>query len=428
MVSETEQLKQEISNLKLAVGELAILNEIALTIGSIVDLDCVVDLIIQKCVKHLNVDQGAVMLLDEKDKDSPFHTIVRKGDSKTDQLPFRLDAQLTGWMIKNQKPLLSNDIHSDERFQISKKTEMPFNSLLAVPLQLKGKMLGSLIVFNKYCEEGFTDDDKRLLTIIAAQSAQVIEHARLYQEEQELFKMQHEMNVARDIQLNLLPKNNPVIPDYDIYGISMPAKEVGGDYYDFVPLENSKLAFCLGDVSGKGISAAMLMANLQATFRSQIQLSKSTKLCLERSNKLIYHSTDSEKYATFFCGILDSKNNNLCFSNAGHNHPIFITNEGKIKRLQTLGIVLGFLDDFEFSDSKIKIEKGEILVIFSDGISEAMNKNEEEFDEQRLQKIISENKNKSAKEITHLIIESVNNFTGDMPQSDDMTLVVIKRN
>ena len=428
MVSETEQLKHEILKLKLAVGELAILNEIALTISSIVDFDRVVDIIIQKCVKHLHVDQGAVMLLDEKDKDSPFHTVVRKGDSKTDQLPFRLDTQLTGWMIKNKKPLLSNDFHQDERFQISEKTDSPFNSLLAVPLQLKGKMLGSLIVFNKYSEEGFTEDDKRLLTIIAAQSAQVIEHARLYQEEQELFKMQHEMNVARDIQLNLLPKSHPVIPDYDIYGISVPAKEVGGDYYDFVQMENNRLAICLGDVSGKGISAAMLMANLQATFRSQIQLSESTKLCLARSNKLLYHSTDSEKYATFFCGILDSKNNNLCFSNAGHNNPFLVTKEGKIKRLQTVGIVLGFLDDFEFSEVKISFEKEEILLIFSDGISEAMNDMEEEYGEQRLEKLLVENRHLNAESITHLIIDIVNKFADTKEQSDDMTLVVIKRN
>jgi sigma-B regulation protein RsbU (phosphoserine phosphatase) len=428
MASETELLKHEILKLKLAVDELAILNEIALTISSIVDLNHVVDLIIQKCVKHLHVDQGAVMLLDEKDKVTPFHTVVRKGDSKTNQLPFRLDAQLTGWMIKNQKPLLSNDFQHDERFQISKNIDTPFNSLLAVPLQLKGKMLGSLVVFNKYSEEGFTDADKRLLTIIAAQSAQVIEHARLYQEEQELFKIQHEMNVAGEIQLNLLPKDNPAIPDYDIYGISKPAKEVGGDYYDFILLENNKLAFCLGDVSGKGISAAMLMANLQATFRSHIYSTESIKTCIERSNKLLYQNTSSEKYATFFCGILNFHTHQINFSNAGHNNPILITKSGKVQRLQSIGIVLGFIDDFDFSESKLKIDIGETLVIFSDGISEALNYKEEEFEEGRLKNVIIENKTKTAQEITNQIIESVNNFTGDMPQSDDMTLVVIKRN
>ena len=428
MVSESEHLKHEILKLKLAVDELAILNEIALTISSIVDLESVVDLIIKKCIKHLHVDQGAVMLLDEKDKATPFHTIIRKGDSKSDQLPFRLDAQLTGWMIKNQKPLLSNNINQDIRFQLSKKTDSSFNSLLAVPLQLKGKMIGSLMVFNKYCEEGFTDDDKRLLTIIAAQSAQVVENARLYHEEQELFKIHQEMNVAREIQLNLLPSKNPIIQGYDIYGISIPAKEVGGDYYDFITLENEKLAFCLGDVSGKGVSAAMLMANLQATFRSQTQLSESTGLCLNRSNKLLYHSTDSAKYATFFCGILDSKKHEITFSNAGHNNPILITNSGDIKRLQTVGIVLGFLDDFEFSESKISLAQGDILLIISDGISEAMDENEEEYGEERLEQLITENKNQTSERIADLIIESVNNYAGALPQSDDITLVVIKKN
>jgi phosphoserine phosphatase RsbU/P len=428
MLNETEQLKEENAKLKLAVGELAILNEIALTISSIVDLDRVVDFIIQKCVKHLQVDQGAVMLLDEKDKDTPFHTVVRKGDSKTDQLPFRLDAQLTGWMIKNQKPLLSNDFQNDERFKISDNTDSPFNSLLAVPLQVKGKMLGSLAVFNKYAEERFTEADKRLLTIIGTQSAQVIEHARLYQEEQELFKIQHEMNVSRDIQLNLLPKSIPEISGYDIFGESKPAKEVGGDYFDFVPIKNNKLAFCLGDVSGKGISAALLMANLQATFRSHVHSTETIKTCIERSNKLLYQNTSSEKYATFFCGILDYTVNEINFSNAGHNNPIYVTKDGEVKRLQSIGIVLGFLDEFDFSESTLKMEKGELLVIFSDGISEAMNIDEEEYEENKLIKVINENTNKTAQEITNLIIESVNNFSGDIPQSDDITLVVIKRN
>ena len=123
----------------------------------------------------------------------------------------------------------------------------------------------------------------------------------------------------------MLPKKFPDVKGYDIYGISIPAKEVGGDYYDFIKLENSKLAFCLGDVSGKGISAAMLMANLQATFRSHIYTCDSPKACMCWSNRLLYQSTDSEKYATFFCGILDFQLHEINFSNAGHNNPIFIT-------------------------------------------------------------------------------------------------------
>lgn len=427
MENEVDRLRKEVAHLKLAVAELAILNEIAITISSIVDLERVVDVIIQKCVKHLHVEQGAVLLLDESDKDSPLRTVVRKGDSKMEQLPYRLDAQLTGWMIKNQQPLLSNNIQQDDRFQLSDTAEIPFVSLLAVPLQVKGKMIGSLTVFNKHDEKGFTDDDKRLLTIIAAQSAQVIENARLYQEEQELFKIQQEMNVAKEIQLNLLPSENPSVPGYEIYGKSIPAKEVGGDYYDFIPMKNEKLAFCLGDVSGKGVSAAMLMANLQATFRSQTQLSESTCLCLNRSNRLLYHSTDAAKYATFFCGILDSTKHEIIFSNAGHNNPILFTSEGQIERLQTVGIVLGFLDDFEFAEAKIKMNQGDVLVVISDGISEAMNENEEEYGEEKLEKLITENKNLSADKIAELIIESVNNYSGTLPQSDDITLIVIKR-
>jgi len=427
MNNDIQKFEDEISRLKVAVSELAILNEIAVTISSVVDLDQIVHKIIQKCIKHLHVEQGAVMLLDNNDQDAPLRTFVRKGDSKTGQLPYRLDSQLTGWMIKNQQPLLSNDILKDERFQISKEDFVPFKSLLAVPLQLKGKMIGSLMVFNKSSKDEFSENDQRLLTIIGAQSSQVIENARLYKEEQKFRKIQQEMSVAKDIQLNLLPKNTPSIPDYKIFGISIPASEVGGDYFDFITINDNKLAFCLGDVSGKGISAAMLMANLQATFRSQTQMSESTKQCLDRSNKLLYHSTDSAKYATFFCGVLDSGKNIIRFSNAGHNSPIFMTKNKEVKRIQTSGIVLGFLEDYEFTESFISINSGDCMVIFSDGISEAMNAMEEEFGEERLINLLLDSNNQNAESIVKKIIQSVNEFVGAEPQSDDMTVVVIKR-
>ena len=424
---ELEQLKTENQRLRIAVEELSVLNEIATAISSTLELNRVIELIVQKCVKHLKVDQGAIWLLEGSNEATPLKTMVRKVNSAADGLPYRLDTQLTGWMIKNQKPLIIQNLKTDERFQVVKNEDQYIRSLLAVPLQQKGRMIGILTVFNKRGETEFTDDDRRLLTIIGAQSAQVIESARLYLEEQDYQKMQQEMNLAREIQTNLLPSEKPDLKGYEAYGISIPAQEVGGDYYDFISKDSSHLNFCLGDVSGKGMPAALLMANLQATLRGTIMGCKGALDCLKRSNGLLYHSTDQEKYATMFYGILDMVNHQLSFANAGHNNPFLVSQDGTVRRLEAVGIPLGWLEDFEYTEEVVPFNDGDILVVFSDGISEAMNMMEEEFEEEQILTVIKDNLDADTEELTDKLMAQVQEHTGNTPQSDDMTLVVIKR-
>ena len=420
-------LEEENKRLRLAVEELSVLNDIATAIASTQSLDELANLIIQKCVKHLKVEQGAVMLLDEQDQKNPFHTMVRKQDTNLKVLPFRFDAQLAGWMIKNKTPLLINDFIKDQRFRDVASAGMSLRSLLSVPLLLKGRLIGLISVFNKKTEPEFTLDDQRLLAIIAAQSAQVIENARLYQEEQALFRLQEEMRLAREIQMNLLPTGSPGIAGYDIAGKTIPAKEVGGDYFDYIPLNDHCLAFCLGDVSGKGMPAALLMANLQATLRGQAAREISCKDCIERSNRLLFHGTDSTKFATLFYGILNAERHELCYSNAGHDFPLLFSSGKMPSRLKTGGVVLGFVEAFPYSEAKITLNKGDLLVLYSDGITEAMNEREEEFGEQRLAQTIHEYIAEPAESIIDHILGNVRKHSATIAQLDDMTLLVIRR-
>ncbi|MCW8805419.1 MAG: GAF domain-containing protein, partial [Ignavibacteriaceae bacterium] len=168
---EQTKLQEENSRLKVAVEELAILNDIATAITSTQSLEKIVALIVQRCIKHLKVEQGVVMLLDEQDAEKPFQTMIRKQDSSINILPYRFDSQVTGWMLKNKSPLLINDLKGDSRFKFTGETDLPVKALLSVPMSLKGKMIGLLTLFNKKSETGFSTDDQRLLSIIAAQSA-----------------------------------------------------------------------------------------------------------------------------------------------------------------------------------------------------------------------------------------------------------------
>ena len=426
-INKSSALEEENKRLRNAIAELSIINDIATTINSTQPVEQIVDIIVKKCVKHLNVEQGAIMLLDESDKEKPLHTMIREQQSSLDLLPYRFDTQLTGWMLKNQEPLLVNNLKEDERFKDLVDKTTPFESFLSVPLRVKNKMQGILTVFNKRSNEKFSSNDQKLLSIIASQSSQIIENARLLEEERNLQVLQEEMRVAKQTQINLLPKEFPVINGYQIAARTIPAKEVGGDSYDLIQIDDKHFAFCLGDVSGKGMPAAMLMSNLQATLRSFTKTGNLCKDIIANSNNLLYNSTEPSKFATLFYGILNPESNEIVFCNAGHNNPFLFSADGNVKELKTGGLILGCLPGSEYEEENVSINRNDIIVIFSDGISEAMNENEEEYGEERLKEFISNHLDESPDKIIENILSDVRIFVGKAPQWDDMTLLIIKR-
>ncbi|MCG6914361.1 SpoIIE family protein phosphatase [bacterium BMS3Abin03] len=419
-------LVAENQKLKLAVEELSILNDVATAITSTQSLEKVIALMVQRCIKHLKVEQGAVMILDEQDSSKPFQTMIRKQDSALEILPYRFDSQLTGWMLKNKSPLMVNDLKNDKRFNFSGEMDLPVKTILSVPMSLKGRMIGLLTVFNKKSETGFSADDQRLLSIIAAQSAHVLENARLNQKEQDLIKMEEEFRMAKEIQLNILPKEIPTIDRYDIHAVNISAREVGGDYYDFIKLPGEKLAFCLGDITGKGLPAAMLMANLQATLRGQAFTQNSVKDSIKNANILLFNSTASNRFATVFYGVLNYTNNSVTYCNAGHDAPINIKGD-QINRLNEGGLLLGCFDFAEYEEATKSIDVGESIIIYSDGVTEAMNAINQEFGEEKFISIVKANQDLSGKELIDVILKEIKTHSGDIAQSDDITLLIIKR-
>jgi PAS domain S-box-containing protein len=254
-----------------------------------------------------------------------------------------------------------------------------------------------------------------------------IENYRLLEEEKKFIKVQEELRLARDIQQHLLPETPPDIPGYDIAALNIPAKEVGGDYYDFMKISDDKLFFCLGDVSGKGIPAALLVANLQASLHSQSFITHSPGECVRNSNKLIHQNTDFNKFITLFYGLLDTAGGQIIYCNGGHDQPVFMAPGREIKELKTGGIPLGFMADYEYAEEAVSFDDGNLLVLYSDGITEAMNEQEEEFGLERLNTVIKHNQKKGASDMINDILDAVMKFTGETPQMDDMTLMIIKK-
>jgi len=424
---EINKLASENKKLQMAVNELSVLNDIATAVSSTQSLEVVIDQIVFKCIRHLNVEEGAISLLDNADEDQQFHTMIRRQDVTQKQVSFRLDGHVTGWMLKNRKPLLSNNIREDEMFRFFKSDEISFKSMLCVPLMIKGELIGYLAVFNKKHDELFTEEDQRLLSIIASQSAHVIENARLYEEEKKLVSLREEMRLARDIQLNLLPKEVPDIDGYEFAATTIPAQEVGGDYYDFMQLDNGWLGFCVGDITGKGMPAAMLMANLQAALRSQVLAGSNCAGCLKNINKLLYRSTESTKFATVFYGILDPFTSSVMYTNGGHDNPIFLKKDQEPVMLEASGLLLGVMEDVVYGQSTIELNSGDLLILYTDGVTESMNEKREELGIETVLSVVKEYRNESASMIQDKLVRAIRKHAMGVPQSDDITIMIIKK-
>jgi sigma-B regulation protein RsbU (phosphoserine phosphatase) len=421
-------VRRENQRLQRAVEELSILNKIAVAINSSIPLEKILETIISQCTHYLKVEQAAILLVDETAKGKPMHTMIRGWGTGARSLPFRLDTQLLGWMLKKKEPLLVNDFKNSRFYRHTSDQSDPVRSLLSVPLFCRNRVIGLLTVFNKKGGAGFSTDDRRLLAIIGSQSAQAIENARLLKEEQEFVKMRQELRIAYDIQTNLLPHKPPNVRGYDIFGDSVAAKVVGGDYFDYFPIDRDRVVFCLGDVSGKGIPAALLMSHLQATVRSQSFTEAGVSVCVDYCNRMFFHNSPVGSFCSFFMGVLDIKRHHLTYVNAGHNYPFFCSGGRTGCRLCAGDMVLGVLESVNYKEFHLDFAPGDRLVVFSDGITEAMNQDEMEFSDARLGELIAHYKDLGPRELVRTIIRSVREYTGDRPLTDDMTLLVIRRN
>jgi sigma-B regulation protein RsbU (phosphoserine phosphatase) len=427
---EIKRLTKENAQLRRAVDELAILNDLALAISGSLDSEKIMRSIIGKSIRALEAEQGDITLVDEEKSDTG-QTLVRSMVSSTERTPLHLNQNLLGWMQINKKPLMINDPYNDDRFK-NTKWESSIRSLISAPLMARSKLIGILTVYNKDSDSNnrFTESDQRLLSIIAAQSAQVVENARLYEEEQALQFVRRELELASSIQKKLLPSEAPAIEGYSVSGKNLTAQTVGGDYFDFIRIEENRWALCLGDVSGKGLPASLLMSNLQAILRGQVLHLKKPSEILRNANRQLFHSTNSEKFATMFLGILESDRHRLVFSCAGHEYPFILKSDGTHYRLLSGGVPIGVLDNQEYAEESIELEEGDCLFVFSDGITDSINIEDERFGEGRLEKILLELKAKGAgpEEMIKEVFNRSIDHSGQSNRFDDMTAVVITRN
>jgi sigma-B regulation protein RsbU (phosphoserine phosphatase) len=305
---------------------------------------------------------------------------------------------------------------------------------LLLPLKVKEKLPGFISLGPKQSEEPYSSTDLRLLQSVATQTGLALENSQLTaaiaSEVAQRERLNREVEIAREVQERLFPQDHPNVTGLDYCGACRPALGVGGDYYDFLLLSDDKFGIAVGDVSGKGISAALLMASLQASLRGQaIQSTKDLALLMSNVNQLVYDASSSNRYATFFYAQYESQTRMLSYVNAGHNPPMVfrqVDGEWTILRLEDGGCVVGLLPNFPYSQASVTLKKGDLFVGFTDGISEAMNPEEEEWGEERMIEAIKDCYGMTAADIIAVLVKAADAFAAGAKQHDDMTLVVVR--
>jgi sigma-B regulation protein RsbU (phosphoserine phosphatase) len=418
-------LHEENSRLQRAVQELSVLNDLALAIGGLQSSKEIVQTIIHRSLRAVDAEQGVITLVDESPA-SAMQTLVRTVDGRNAGKQFHIDQQLLGWMQLHKQALLINAPATDERFK-GVQWDSSIRSVLSVPLIVKSKVRGLLTVYNKNRGANFSPEDQRLLAIIGSQSAQILENVRLLESEKALHLMQEDLRVAALIQTNLLPHTRIALGEYDIHGMTIPAQVVGGDYFDYFPISETRMGIALGDVSGKGLPASLLMANVQATLRGQALWAQGAAECIERANRLLFLSTSSDRFVTLFFAVLDARAHTLTYCNAGHEPPILMSASGAGSRLVTGGPLLGVVEDAGYDEKTVPLEPGDTLLVFSDGFSEAMNTMGDQLGEESIVAVLHEHRASEAEAVVSALFQRTETHAGKAPQSDDRTALVVRR-
>ena len=422
-ISEIERSTQRF---QLEYRKMEWLIEAVKKLNSTLNLDELLKLILDTALDSVDGTRGTVYLLN-KDKNELWSRVYIGSERVNIQLP--VGTGVAGYVAATGDVVNIADAYLDPRFnpEIDKITGFHTSSMLCMPMRdREGAIIGVFQLLNKKTGS-FNEEDESFITALSVHAAIAIENARLHQQEQEKISIEKDMAAAAEVQKSLFPKNMPTIPGYEFAARNIPARTVSGDLYDFFQCTENRYAFCLGDVSGKGLPASLLMANLQATLRDQQRLDISVENCMRKSNTILHGNTSSDKFCTLFYGVLDVSKHRFHYVNAGHDFPYYLSNERGVTRLSTGGVPVGIIQDFMYKEESIIFDVGSLLLVYSDGICEAMNADEEPFGEERLEHLIVSNKDKSPEDLINSIIENVKEYSGDTLQMDDITLISIKR-
>jgi sigma-B regulation protein RsbU (phosphoserine phosphatase) len=386
-------------------------------------LDEVLHNILMALNKVVDFDAGSIYLIN--DKTGNVDSITSTGYDKLLEadLHLKIGQGIVGWVARTGKPERVSDTSKDNRYINARpKTR----SELVVPVQSNDKMIGVLNLEHDRLD-AFSNKDREILTTFATQAAISIERAKMYKVMLEQKKFEEQLSIARTIQETFLPDSVPQIKGYDIWGANIPSGEVGGDYYDFIKIVDHQLGISIADVSGKGIPAALIMASYRASLIAEIRNNYAIRSICQKVNNLLCESLEPGNFVTAIYGVLDSKNSIFTFSNCGHNPGLLIRSDDSVAELTEGGMLLGVRPDCKYEERPIYIDKGDILCLYTDGLTEAVNDSDDQFETDRMIEVLKRYRDLSAREIGAKMIDAVKTFCSNGHIIDDLTIIIIKR-
>ncbi|MEM7114759.1 MAG: SpoIIE family protein phosphatase [Chloroflexota bacterium] len=423
----------ESSQLRSAQQEEAWVNtallQVAEAVNNLIDLNEILDTIVRLIPLLVGVKSVLILVWDEEQglfRPSSNHGVNEMGLGVIGSLGithdewFQIQRQLADWLAPTAAYSLIHPPHW-------LKSALNSDDIYVLPLNAQGRMVGKMVVGLVDNGRSFSPRRLNMLNGIAHQAATAVVNNQLYRESAERNRLEQELSFAQEIQISFLPKTNPTIPHCTIASHWQAARQVSGDFYDFLPLSNDKWGIIIADVADKGVPAALFMALSRTVLRTVALNREWPAETLVRANQIIDNDAQSDLFVTVFYAVWDPFSHQLTYANAGHNPPLLVRATGKIELLKNTGVILGILPDVEIHQRTITLHPNDTLLCYTDGVTEAMNTDRDEYGLQRLQLAAAHAQHQSVDQIIETITADIQDYVGATPQSDDITLVVLKR-
>jgi sigma-B regulation protein RsbU (phosphoserine phosphatase) len=420
---------------KLTTEEkLRLLLDITKKISRSLDVDEVLNLVMDTLGSLIHYDAAGIYIVERGAKQEGhdtepgalrgFSTTAVRGydiDELT-ELHLKVGEGLLGYVAQTGEPVIVSDVSKDERY-INARAETC--SEMVAPVISNEEVIG---VFDLESDQlnAYTQDDLEMLLLLASQVAIIIEKAMLHEQRLAKKRLEAQLEIARQVQLELLPARDPELAGFDISAYNFSTEEVSGDYYDFLKLYDDHLGVVIADVSGKGVPAALLMAFLRASLRAALHIGYAANISMAKVNFLLWESIENHQFVTAFYGVLDATNKTLAYANAGHNPPLLLDADGRARFIERGGLPLGMFRDTRYYEYYLPIESGQVLVLYTDGIIEATNAAGLEYGRERLAEKVREGRDLGAKQLIKFIHSDMLDWTDGRGAGDDVTFVIVK--
>jgi sigma-B regulation protein RsbU (phosphoserine phosphatase) len=419
--------KVDLESLEAEQRSISVISDVSQALVSHRPIAELLEFIMDLISENLAMDR-AVMMIKEGNPPQMMSKVVRVKSAGLRNQKILVSQSIVNTVVQEHAAVIISDVQSDPRFMAQESIiQLNIHSAMCVPLWNNRNIIGIIYADRISIPEKFTDEDLKLLTLLSNLAAVKIENAKLIEEAIEKEKMERELHLAADIQKDFLPKENPKIAEYDVAGTNIPCYQVGGDYYDFIPIDEDRMGYAIADVSGKGVSASLLMATLRAALLSQVYPEYDLEKMAKKLNNFVHLSSDINHFITFFYCEINNKTGKVRYINAGHNPPIIIGRKKNIHRLGPSGLCLGMFHSSSYEVREFQLNPGDSAVLYTDGITEGRNLAQEEYTEERLLEYSRTHIDLPARQLVENICGELKSFTLGTDPMDDMTIVVIKR-